>query len=362
MGKGILSEVREYHYSWTRIIDCYVIPIAAVIVVITSAFVIVIYCKEYRTSKNKIRKVASLIYSVIGLSNIAAILPTAILHTYAFTYGNVKTFVPFNLCWTWFFVHEFTKVPHCASILFVTLLSLQRYQIIKHPFAGSQKWTVNKTKIKIIIALIVSTLISIVPFIGSELVPYQVECEGNITGINCSFTTCHAHFADWLGSYGMEAAIFIMILKFTTIILPSCLIILYCDISLIIYLKMITKVHHVMTHASKKVIHHVVKDKYKSVSNKYDKHEGHPQILLILILSSVVFIVEVPYTVLMFFQIYYWTLPSHESFTFYRIGPVRNAIDLTVVLSYPALFLASCVTSQRFRFMFRNLFKFALSK
>ncbi|VDH90535.1 Hypothetical predicted protein [Mytilus galloprovincialis] len=145
MEKGILSEVRGYHHSWTRIIDCYVIPIAAVIVIITSVFVIVIYCKEYRTSKNKIRKVASLIYSAIGLSNIAAILPKAIIHTYAFTSGNVKMFVPLNLCRSWYFVQEFTKVPHCASILFVTLLSLQRYQIIKHPFVGSQKWTIPYT-------------------------------------------------------------------------------------------------------------------------------------------------------------------------------------------------------------------------
>ena len=268
MEKGILSEVREYHHSWTRIIDFYVIPIAAVIVIITSVFVIVIYCKEYRTSKNRIRKVASLIYSAIGLSNIAAIFPKAIIHTYAFTYGNVKMFVPLNLCRSWYFVQEFTKVPHCASILFVTLLSLQRYQIIKHPFVGSQKWTVSKTISKIILVLIVSTLVSIISFIGSELVPYHVEFKENTTTSNSSFTTCHAHFASWLGSYGMEVAIFIMILKFATIIMPSCLIILYCDISLIIYLKMITRVHHVMMHASKTVIHHVVKDRQLQICPK----------------------------------------------------------------------------------------------
>ena len=49
-------------------------------------------------------------------------------------------------------------------------------------------------------------------------------------------------------------------------------------------------------------------DSFKSVPNKHDQQEDHPQILLILTLSLVVFIVEIPYTVFMFFQIYYWTL------------------------------------------------------
>jgi hypothetical protein len=53
----ILLELRQYYASWTKVINCYIIPVVAVIIVISSTFVIMVYYKEYRSTENNIRKV-----------------------------------------------------------------------------------------------------------------------------------------------------------------------------------------------------------------------------------------------------------------------------------------------------------------
>lgn len=354
MGEKLLLRIRQYHEELTKIIDFYVIPLASIFIVITNSLVIIVYWKEFSLTKNKIRKVASLLYVFIGLANILAVVPKSGLYLYAFLYLKIEEYIPYQFCGTWFYINEFTTIPHCASILFVTTLSIQRYQIIKQPFYAGQKWTIRKTFLKIFTAILLSVLFPFLSFIGSSMEPYDVRIH-NETGSNITFTTCHVRFADWVDGHGVDVAIGILIAKFFIILLPSASIILYCDLSLIIYLRMITRVHSVLTHASSALILTVVKRDCKHVLHGSPSQEGNPHIVIILILSSVVLIVEIPYTILIIIHIYFLTLPSPEQISGLRLGPIRNIIDLTVVLSYPTLFISSCLTSKRFRTLMQHL-------
>ena len=175
--KRILLKLRHYHATWTKIIDYYIIPVSALIVVITSAVVIIVYTKEYRTTKHKIRKISSLVYASVALTNIAAVSPKAVLYLYAFSFANITYMIPFNLCRPWHYINEFTKIPHFISILLVALLSLQRFQIVRNPFDGARKWSVCKTVVIMWLCLLLVVLLSILPFFMCKFEIQEIECK-----------------------------------------------------------------------------------------------------------------------------------------------------------------------------------------
>lgn len=347
----MILRIRQYKETLSRVIDFYVIPIASVFVIITNLFVVVIYWKEHKRTKNKIRKVASLLYVSIGFANIVAVVPKSVLYLYSFLYLKVEEYIPYHFCGTWFYVNQITTIPHSASLLFVTILSIQRYQIIKQPFYAEKKWNVRKTGWKMFFAFLLSFAFPFLSFVGTTIEPYEIR-RHNDTGSNATFTSCYVYFAGLVRRYSEDTEIVILIAKFVIILLPSACIILYCDVSLIFYLRMITRVHSVLTRASSALILTVVKRDINTKSGSTSR-QGNPHIIIILVLSSVVLIVEVPYTILIIVQIKYLTLPvSQQQF---QLGPIRNLVDLTVVLSYPTLFITSCLTSKRFRTSLQNL-------
>lgn len=350
----ILLELRQYYASWTKIINCYIIPVVAVIIVISSTFVIMVYYKEYRSTENNIRKVACIMYAAISFANVTSVAPKAIFYLYAFTHGNITHFIPFKLCWIWYFMNQVTTIPHTASICLVSLLSLQRYMIITCPFSASKKWTVKRTVLTIVIVWILSILFQITSMLGFKFTPSDIECQRYHSNNN-TCATCYVYFADWLQGHGETLGICNIITKFLVVLLPSSVTIIYCNISLLLYLREITKVHQMLTKMPKIVINNVLGGTHSRTVHKH--HQDKPHIVLIVVLSSIVFVVDIPYVVLMCIKIYYLSVPSAESMEWFWIGPTRNVADLTLVCSYPALFILSCMISYRFRVLFWNLFK-----
>jgi hypothetical protein len=95
----LLKGLKLLYTRETVVINGYIIPCVAIIVLVTNTFVILVYKKQYQQMQNKIRKISSILYISIATSNSLAVLPTSIWYVYLFTFGNVASIVPYNLCY-----------------------------------------------------------------------------------------------------------------------------------------------------------------------------------------------------------------------------------------------------------------------
>lgn len=94
-----------------------------------------------------------------------------------------------------------------------------------------------------------------------------------------------------------------------------------------------------------------------SITSETENSDSRYQTLLVIIFSSIVFIVHIPYAILLVLYIYVIVTQNYDYIKWFNIGPIKYIIDFTVHLSHPNLFILSCLLSKRFRRLMKILFK-----
>lgn len=351
------------HYSsWIIWINSYIIPPAAIVVVATNACVIFVYCTQFKKTRNETTKMSSLLYVAIATSNILAVIPKAVLYIYSFVLGHVTSYIPYELCWNWYFLLKLSIIPHISSIWFVAVLSLQRYMVIRHPFTSGQTWSLRKTVIAVILIVFASFVMETPYIFACKFLPLDLHSFSNFTNIT-SKLTCHVQYADWLNDSGKEVEIFMLCIILFFVIIVSSTIILYCDFSLIGFLLTSAKVRKLMVNILNYDIESgfqnaKLKTKLQSsrhssskrkTNSKLESSDTNHQIKLIVTFSLIVFVVEIPYGIILSLYIYFTVNEIPKPFEWYWVGPIRTIFDVSIVMSYPSLFILSCTLSRRFR-------------
>lgn len=353
-----LKNLKIVYTQETVIINGYIIPPVAVIVLVTNMFVILIYFKQFRQTTNNIRKISSILYISIATANTLAILPISVWYFYLFTLGNMANtyFVPYNLCWEWNFFTYVDVFPHMASIWFVTILSVQRYMIIKHPFVSSEKWTLKRMYILLIVVWLVAFTMQLPLVFETYFTPKYISV--NTTTNVSSILGCSAHYADWLDGNGETSEIISYLLKLIGVIFIPSFLIIYSDVSLVLFLKESSNVRKILVKTSsteKDQASGSVRSNYVTFQYDLTDSESRRQTLLVVILSSIVFVVEIPYAVLLIVHIHFISIQDYKLKNWLWVGPAGNFINLTMHVSYPILFILSCLLSRQFRKLLLNM-------
>lgn len=351
------------HYS-SRIIwiNSYIISPASIVVVATNACVIFVYCTQFKKTRKETTKMSSLLYVAIATSNILAVIPKAVLYIYSFVLGHVTSYIPYELCWKWYFLMKLSVIPHISSIWLVAVLSLQRYMVIRHPFTSGQTWSLRKTVIAVILIVFASFVMETPYIFACKLLPLDLHSFSNFTK-NTSGLTCYVEYADWLNDSGKEVDIFMLCVRLFFVIIVSSAIILYCDFSLIGFLLTSAKVRKLMVNilnydiesgfAKAKLKTKLQSSRHSSstrkTNSKLESSDTNYQIILIVTFSLIVFVVEIPYGIILSLYIYFSVNEITKPFEWYWVGPIRTIFDVSIVMSYPSLFILSCTLSRRFR-------------
>ena len=336
----------EFTYNWIILFDRYVIPPAAILVIVTNVLVVLVYCRKYRRLGSEIRKIASILYIAIAIANILAVLPKSALYLYSFSFEHVTHFIPFELCWTWTFLTKLTIIPHLASIWFVTILSLQRFMVIRYPFTHGQLWNLRKTLIAIVSVVIILVILKLPFFFGYKITPIEINNQTYLSVT--SDMSCEIEYADWRQNNGDVIELILLGFRLLAVLLSSAVIV-FCDFSLIAYLQSSTKIHNILLKVISSSIgsgNELLKKKNK---RKKALSKTNHQVRLIITLSFIVFIVEIPYALILSMYIYFTVVKFYQPLECYWIGLSNTIFDFSIVMTYPSLFILSCIMSQRFR-------------
>lgn len=345
----------------TSFINGYIIPILSVIVLISNMFVIIIYVRQYADSKNHIRKVSSILYISIATFNILSSVPIAMGYFYIFAYQNVTYYIPYKLCKFWMALLQFVYFPHMSSIWYLTMLSIQRFMIIKHPFISMEKWTVKKTFIMVILIFMIPCIVQLSNLFDLSIDPLELP---TVNGTNESLSvTCTIYYAEWMGSNAAVVDSVIFIVKMIFYVVIPCILIAYCDFSLMVVLKEARQFrkrsceHHSVVEVSPDCPlhgkHHIISNARSRKEAKENTHE----MMIVLVFSSVIFVVHIPYVIIIILYIYSTLNKDHELSKMINLGIIRTFIDLTIHFTHPLLFILSCAISQQFRLLFMKLFR-----
>ena len=354
----LLKGLKLLYTRETVVINGYIIPCVAIIVLVTNTFVVLVYKKQYQQIQNKIRKISSILYISIATSNSLAVLPTSIWYVYLFTFGNVASIVPYNLCWTWNFFTAFEVFPHMASIWFVTILSVQRFMVIRHPFVSIKQWTIKRMFFVVIIIWIITLSIQMPHIFDTSFGPKEILI--NATTNRSAIFGCYVYYADWLNNSGETMEILWYTLKLVGIVIIPSILIIYSDASLILFLRESANLRKVlvkMSSVEQKELASSVHSEKPNLKCDWTNTENRHQTLLVIILSSIVFIVEIPYAVLLAAYIHFMSVQNYDIVRWFWIGPAGNIISLTMHVSYPTLFILSCLFSRQFRKLLLNMCK-----
>ncbi|VDI63062.1 Hypothetical predicted protein, partial [Mytilus galloprovincialis] len=126
---------------------------------------------------------------------------------------------------------------------------------------------------------------------------------------------CSAHYADWLDGNGETSEMISYLLKLIGVIFIPSFLIIYSDVSLVLFLKESSNVRKILVKTSsteKDQASGSVRSNY--VTFQYDLTDGESrrQTLLVVILSSIVFVVEIPYAVLLIVYIHFISIQDYE--------------------------------------------------
>lgn len=347
------------HGKRSSFINGYIIPTMSMIVLISNMFVIMIYVKQYLRSKNHIRKVSSVLYVSIATFNILSSVPVAMGYFYLFAYENVTHFMPYKFCQFWMALLQFVYFPHMSSIWYVTLLSVQRFMIIKHPFISMEKWTVKKTFVIVILIFIIPCVLQISNLFDISISPLIISTANDTNATDS--VTCSIYYAEWMGSNPVLMDSFFFTMKMIVLIIIPCVLIVYCDFSLILVLqearqfrKRSCEHRKVAEDTNECPLHGRFPANHQC--NRKEVTKNRHEMFIVLVFSSVIFVVHIPYTVIVIQYIYGISNRDYEFIKSFNVGVYRTVIDLIIHFTHPLLFILSCAISKQFRSLFVKLF------
>lgn len=346
------------------IINGYILPPFGVIILITNMLVIIVYLKQWKRNQSEIHKVSSILYITIATSNILSSVPVSIVYFYLFTLGHVTKYIPYHLCWTWHFLLQYIYIPHMTSIWAVTILSVQRCMVIRYPFSSPIQWTVRKTLIFVVCLWIIPLLLQISSIFDTTISPYEIYRNAttrNRTINETDMITCTLHYAEWKGDNPETLDAVEFAFKLVAYILIPFVLIVYSDFSLMLYLRNARQVRKRILEEAININERNILEKRpnqrNSITSQTENSDSRYQTLLVVIFSSIVFIVHIPYAILLVLYIYVIVTQNYYYIKWFNIGPIKYIIDFTVHLSHPNLFILSCLLSKRFRRLMKKLFK-----
>lgn len=316
----------KYNMDYAYPINGFIIPILAVIILVTNVIFIIVFIKGRMNTSTHV------FLRFMAICDILTVVVPTPCFVYMFMLGNYKDFIPYDLCVIWdHFTLYIPTITHTASIWLTVGLAIQRFMCVCFPFSVKLWCRGKHAYISIVIIFIAAIVCHISLFLEKEIgkVPVRSKLDPEIT-----FYGCIPKNRKWVTDSGMQYFIVYYWCRALAMqIIPCVLMALFNGI-------IIGKIRQAERKRQKL--------RNQNTGTTHDREHKATTWLVIVIVNSVL-VVELPVGV--FLVLYAYMITSGDSIIpLTVIQPVEMILNLLVLVSYPLHFvLYSCMSSS-----FRN--------
>lgn len=303
------------------IVNGYVVPILAVIVLVANVIVIVVLRKQQTYGASQAGLVSVAISDTLTL-----LLPAPF---YFYQYALHHYYVEYALCepMDWISIYLPT-ITHTASIWLTVVLTAQRYLYVCHPFVAREMCTLRNTTISIIITYVVACVTHIFRAFVFDYVQYEyIDTVWNETAITCNRT-----YKQWL-NIDQYMVVYMMIRIILIQFVP-------CIVLIVLNVKIIRGLQDVVN--KKMRLHN------KSESSISAVKENTRVTIMIVFMAAVTLLVELPSGVILCFYVYP-SLTKVHLFDENTLTSMQIIANLVIIFSYPMNFFIYCSMSAEFK-------------
>ncbi|XP_033747156.1 sex peptide receptor-like [Pecten maximus] len=166
-------EIYIYGYAW---------PLVALVIVVLNSILLYIFAKKRMMTRN----VTHLIIGAICLFDMLTLVLPGLAYVYVFGFLGIVSYLPYNLCSTWYFLTEISPtVCHSTANLLTVTLAFQRCLSITYPLQVGRWCTTRRTFVTVIGCFV----ICIVPEIVNSFMVGQKKVDMPLKD-NTTFAAC----------------------------------------------------------------------------------------------------------------------------------------------------------------------------
>lgn len=320
---GSFEEDKMKPPEYVRIINGFVIPVLAVVILITNAVVIAVFKRQKTYGASQAGLVG------VAVSDTLTMLFPAPFYfvEYCLQYQIPCEFVSLKN-WISLFLPTIT---HTASIWLTLLLAIQRYMYVCHPFTARKVCTLRNTTVLIILTYILAILMHLSRFIVSKIV--------YISETNCVY---------WFSEY-IDVNAYLISYLFIRIILIQ---FVPCISLIVLNAKMICGLRNI---TNKKI-----EMNCNSENSSSAVKENMRVTIMIVCMAAITLLVELPVGIIqcLYVDIYL----SGATFDQYNLQISERIVNLLIILSYPVNFLLFCSMSSEFKQTLKHMCCFSPTK
>lgn len=308
------------------IVNGYIVPILAIIVLLANVIVIVVLRKQQTYGSSQAGLVSVAISDTLTL-----ILPAPF---YYYKYALKHFYVDYNLCETvdWFSLYLPT-ITHTASIWLTVLLTAQRYMYVCQPFLARELCTLKNTTIAIIIIYVFACLTHIVRAFAIDNLPYEYIDMRNKSGV-----TCEQQYKQWIDIETYMVTY--MIIRIILIQFIPCIMLIFLNVRIVNGLQNVT---------NKKM-----RLRNKSESSISAVKENTRVTIMIVFMAAVTLLVELPSGVILCFYVSPY-INGTIVVDMNTLTSMQVIANLVIIFSYPMNFFIYCSMSAEFRSTLSNI-------
>lgn len=296
--------------EYVRIMNGFVIPILAVVVLITNGVVIAVFKRQKTYGASQAGLVGVAVSDTLTMLFPAPFyfVENGLQYRISCDFISIKNWISLFL----------PTITHTASIWLTLLLATQRYMYVCHPFAARKICTLRNTTLLIILTYILAVLMHLSRFIVSEKV--QIS-ENHCVYWFSEFINVNAYLISYL-------FIRIILIQFV-----PCISLIVLNAKMICGLRNIT---------NKKI-----EMNCNSENSSSAVKENRRVTIMIVCMAAITLLVELPVGIIqcLYVDIYL----SGATFDQYNLQISERIVNLFIILSYPLNFLLFCSMSSEFK-------------
>ena len=317
MGPYVLPDPKHY----LIIVNGYVVPLLAIIVLIANVIVIVVLRRQQTYGASQAGLVSVAISDTLTL-----LLPAPF---YFYQYGLKHYFVDYVLCepMDWISLYLPT-ITHTASIWLTVLLTAQRYLYVCHPFVAREMCTLRNTTISIVLTYVIACITHIVRVSVFDYVQFEYYDPVR----NESAVTCDRVYQEWL-NYD-HYMVFYMMIRIILIQFVPCIVLIVLNVKIIGGLQDVVN--------KKMRLHNKSENSISAVK------ENTRVTIMIVFMAAVTLLVELPSGVILCFYMSP-ILSNVQLFDVNTLNSMQIIANLVIIFSYPMNFFIYCSMSAEFK-------------
>ncbi|XP_063429154.1 sex peptide receptor-like [Mytilus trossulus] len=317
MGLHVLSDPKGY----LVIVNGYVVPILAIVVLIANVIVILVLRRQQTYGASQAGLVSVAISDTLTL-----LLPAPF---YFYQYALHHYYVDYVLCEPvdWISIYLPT-ITHTASIWLTVLLTAQRYLYVCHPFVARELCTLRNTTISIAITYVIACLTHLV----RAFVMYYIQFDYFDPTRNTSATTCERGYKEWLDPdtyMGVYMMIRIVLIQFV-----PCIVLIFLNVRIV--------------NGLQDVVNKKMRLHNKSESSISAVKENTRVTIMIVFMAAVTLLVELPSGIILSFYVSPF-ITNVEVFDVNTLNSMQIIANLVIIFSYPMNFFIYCSMSAEFK-------------